>query len=243
MSVRISVTVLFSVVIMMMMVLAVDAMPIFLVTSGRGKCMSLTEPEGTLLNIQYEAPDLVLTKKEEGGGPVWITANTVSMEPVSASSFGTSKTKNDRNQQPLSHELRKRQGQITYLVPIDGQVNICIRASAASTKYPMRFGFVVERETEELEPDEPPDAKDKTNAHHHSLSKVEDETNKLRQIMNQILAEADFAKEREKTFHAQSQHMNAASMWWPIVQIGFLLCMGFTQASHITGFFKSRHII
>jgi len=66
---------------------------------------------------------------------------------------------------------------------------------------------------------------------------------RLKNEMSVILREADFAKEREMVFHGQSISMNAASMWWPIIQLSVLLLTGFTQAMHMIGFFKSRHII
>ena len=58
-----------------------------------------------------------------------------------------------------------------------------------------------------------------------------------------MVKQAEFAKEREQVFQEQHEHMHEAAMWWPVVQVCVLIMTGFTQASHITRFFKSRRII
>ena len=75
------------------------------------------------------------------------------------------------------------------------------------------------------------------------LSHMELEMKRIQIGMKRILAEADFAKDRDSAFHKQTQDMHAATIFWPIVQMCVLLMTGFTQASHIVRFFQSRRII
>jgi hypothetical protein len=66
---------------------------------------------------------------------------------------------------------------------------------------------------------------------------------KLTDDMDGVLREADMAKTREVEFHNQSASMHAASQWWPILQMVVLLATGFTQASAMIHFFKSKRLV
>jgi hypothetical protein len=75
------------------------------------------------------------------------------------------------------------------------------------------------------------------------LSTMVTELQRISHSMKSILSEADFAKERDSIFHRQTQAMDQATIFWPIVQVCVLLMTGFAQASHIVRFFKSRRIL
>ena len=42
---------------------------------------------------------------------------------------------------PASHELKQQAGYIDHKVQQDSEINVCIRASMAGSKNPMRFGL------------------------------------------------------------------------------------------------------
>ena len=140
---------------------------------------------------------------------------------------------------PTNKELDSLSGSLIHKVVEDGEVTICIRASAAGLEHPMRFGLRVEEAD-----DEEGKKEDETGLGvDYHLSFMEKELNRIEGAMHHILAEADFAKERDSIFHKQTNDMHSASLFWPIVQVCVLLITGFTQASHIVRFFKSRRII
>eukprot|EP00978_Attheya_sp_CCMP212_P020196 scaffold57525_cov63-Attheya_sp.AAC.3 len=217
-----------------------SAKPLHLVTSGRPKCLVVSVPEGTTLSVQYDAPDLVLDGP--GSGPVSISVKLA--RPVASMRDYRAK---DRRQQMErlkmagveTVQLVEKQGSISYDVPMDGEVDVCIRASPASREHPMRFGIEI---TSEVMMNDDGDPKN-NNAGNKHFSNMEHTTRRLESILARILSEADYAKEREVVFHNQSIAMNAASMWWPILQLCVLLVTGFTQVSHMVRFFKTRHII
>lgn len=139
---------------------------------------------------------------------------------------------------PTNHMLEKSQGSIEHTMEVDGVANVCIRAAAASSTKPMRFGIrVVKTDTDPIVAQ-----KGKTELDTH-LSHMEVEMKRLTMGMSTILKEADFAKERDSVFHQQTVSMHAATTFWPMVQVSVLLLTGFTQASHIVRFFQSRRII
>ena len=126
---------------------------------------------------------------------------------------------------------------MTYNVPSDGEVEICIRASTASSKAPLRFGLNVEQLAVMDD-----DANWNEGVSHH-WTQLEEELRLSMRTMKAIQAEADYSKDRDALFHKQTLDMYKASMYWPIVHVCVLLLTGFTQATHIVRFFKSRRIV
>ena len=136
---------------------------------------------------------------------------------------------------PVSEEIKSPTGSISQLIEDAGEFAVCIRASPASAKNPMRFGLAVKTGRSKSEQTE---RKDKEH-----LSGIEMSLARLTDEMEEILDEADFAKEREMIFHNQSRSMAQASVYWPILHLAVLCITGVTMANHIVRFFKSRHII
>ena len=120
---------------------------------------------------------------------------------------------------------------------VDGTANICIRASGASSIEPMRFSLQLSKKT-----GDEASLLTKKEADDH-LSNMATELERIEQAIEKILREADFAKDNDEVFHSQTEAMHKAAMFWPIVQVCVLIMTGFTQASHIVRFFKSRRII
>jgi emp24/gp25L/p24 family/GOLD len=122
------------------------------------------------------------------------------------------------DQDPLYKKVVSKQ--IKHLPPAPGDDDVSI---AAAAKY--------KEEQEDLSP------------YDSHLSHFELEMQRIESGMRHILAEAEFAKAKDALFHKQTVNMHLATTYWPMVQVLVLLMTGFTQASHIVRFFKSRRII
>lgn len=142
-----------------------------------------------------------------------------------------------------TEELFHKEGHVTYNVPADGLVEICIRASAASSKAPLRFGIHVEQSAQFNDDTYGGGQDGEKEKVSHQWTQMEEELRLSMRTMKAIQAEADFSKDRDAAFHKQAQAMYAASMYWPIVHVSVLLLTGFTQATHIVRFFKQRRIV
>lgn len=145
---------------------------------------------------------------------------------------------------PTQERITQTKGSVTYETQQNGQIDVCLRASMASSQNPMRFALHIQKESDvhAHEEHEEQQKQDVTDADRH-LTHMELELKHLMTSMKNIIAEADFSKERETHFHHQTLSMHAASMWWPIVQLCVLLLTGFTQANHVVGFLKSKRLI
>ena len=148
------------------------------------------------------------------------------------SKFGKLKAEETK---PLSEKIEVRNGTINHKVVQEGDYSICVRASAASSMNPMRFGLEVQTGQSKE------DMAKKTDKDH--LTVLESNVERLNYEMSAILDEADFAKEREMLFHNQSRSMSAASIYWPILHLSIMAITGVTMAGNITAFFKRHHII
>jgi hypothetical protein len=185
----------------------------------------------------------VLKSEDPSAGPAWITIHSRS---GSLDAIGldynlhsvAARKRDNRKLRPTSEELKSRKGSVFHTVELNGEVDICIRASSASSKNPMRFGILVNKKPDETELES-----DNQDPADHHWTHMEREMRHLTVQMKSILGEADFSKEREMSFHSQSEKMHAATTWWPIMHLSIMLMTGFTQAGHIVRFFKTRRII
>ncbi len=161
------------------------------------------------------------------------------------------KLKNRLSHNAVVEEIKADKGSILYDLKEDGVVMACLRAPGASTKRPMRFGLSIQKDTlsvmeEERQLQDQKKQEEKQNADAAAdfhLTRMEAEMKRLSTSMKNILAEADFAKERDSLLHRQTISMHSASRFWPIVQVCVLVMTSFTQVSHIVRFFKSRRLI
>ena len=186
-----------------------------------------------------------MDKKDDKYGPTYITITEKPAKKLSdieeTHDARKRRVKPKKLFQPSNKELDALSGKILHKVVEDGEVSICIRASTAGTKNPMRFALRVE-EADDEEEDETQPGDPGLGVDHH-LSFMETEMTRIERSMHHILSEANYAKERDSIFHKQSNDMHSASLFWPIMHVGIVLVTGFTQASHIVRFFKSRRII
>lgn len=225
----------------------VTSLPLVIVTSGKPFCRTIEAAKDIEIRVNYEAPDLVLEGEKEKSGPTYIT---VTEKPSLSALDVIEEQEGNTNKQhraavpvpvsPLSHEVLVHEGHVDYHVRNDAEVNICIRASSAGSKNPMRFGIQVDEleDVEETESGLPP-----TETVDRHLSFMEEQFVRIESQMHAVLREADFAKERDSIYHAKTDAMHKATIFWPIVHVGILLLTGFTQANHIVQFFKKRRII
>ena len=248
--------------------IAVDADPIILLTNAQAKCMSVEAPAEATLNIQYEAPDLIMpSDMKENGKPVdprnyrrFRTTITISQNEGRENKHGArsahnnprvDKYKNKDQDSKVVKDLETKTGNIEYITRQDGLVSICIQSLVASAVSPTPISLRVTESSgsEESVSDTPPDkttlpnvdTQSQRNAKEH-FSQMEKTLSGLISKTDMILRQADYAKELEVEFHEQSIAMNKASQWWPIVQLCVLLVTGFTQANHMINFFRKHHI-
>mmetsp|Transcript_29462 Transcript_29462/g.64896 ORF Transcript_29462/g.64896 Transcript_29462/m.64896 type:complete len:246 (+) Transcript_29462:70-807(+) len=203
-------------------------LPTMLVESGKPKCVLVSVPMDTQLRVDYEAPDI-----DSGKGPVWITINR--SRPMESLRDKMLPGRKQKDFTPLSEEIKAKEGSIKHVIEEDGELSVCVRASPASSKNPMRFGLAVHTGKSKSE------LTKKRDEEH--LSGMEISLERLTDAMEDILDEADFAKEREMVFHNQSRSMAQASVYWPILHLSVLAITGVTMANHIVRFFKTHHII
>jgi hypothetical protein len=61
--------------------------------------------------------------------------------------------------------------------------------------------------------------------------------------MAYALSTADAQKNQEAQFHKQSEAMNAASLFWPVVQIGVIMLAATGWMTGVVSFFKKTKLI
>lgn len=198
----------------------------------------------------YSLPFLILRHSDldasETKEPsVWITVTPKVPKPSTVNSAKELNEHFQNRMQGIKHpaatqeRITQTEGNVIYETQQNGPVEVCLRATSASPQNPMRFAMYIEKESEIHVHDQD---KEKTSADRH-FTHMELEMQHLMSSMKNIIAEADFSKEREMHFHHQTLSMHAASMWWPIVQLCVLLLTGFTQANHVVRFLKGKRLI
>jgi hypothetical protein len=221
-------------------VVVVSSLPMFIVTSGRPKCVSVEIPKMTMIRIHYDAPDILLDH------PTYITLlekpidvptrvdNTVAERRAKL----MEERKKKKTMKPTSKEIKSLVGNFVHKVYDDLNVEICVRASMAGSDNPMRFYLRVE----EVDDDEEEDAEKPAGVEHH-WTFLETQMDRIDHELHTIIAQADFFKERDAIYHQQTDELHKATLFWPILHVGILLVTGFTQANHIVRFFQTRRII
>ena len=66
---------------------------------------------------------------------------------------------------------------------------------------------------------------------------------KLNDMLTMTINEADYQKHKEVEYHQETELMNSAALWWPMVQIGILVVTGIFQVQHLKSFFKGHKLI
>ncbi|KAL3940140.1 MAG: hypothetical protein SGBAC_005257 [Bacillariaceae sp.] len=214
-------------------------MPYFLINTPRPYCIQVHAPEETTLRVYYDAPDIdkKVVGNEKQYAPTYLTIS-YNAHTVGPPNKGTSL----QNHKPSSTELISNTGKVDFQVHPRhrededvGELQVCIRASKAGTKHPMRFGlFVEEVDMEDV------DAEVDVTSH---LTFLEGQLAHYERKMHVMLKTADMVREFDAKYHQKTDAMNQATIFWPVVHVGILLITGFTQAQHIVNFFQKRRII
>jgi hypothetical protein len=196
------------------------------------------------------ATDITIDKNDPNYGPTYITimekATMSAVDFVEKDKGRLQRHERDqhRGHQPTSKELLEVIGVIHHRVAEDSEINICIRASLAGSKNPMRFGLRIEElgddDAQFYKKNGPQPPMLGVDAH---LTEVEVQMARIESNMHAMLSEADLSKERDSLYHEKTDAMHKATMFWPILHVGILLITGFTQANHIVSFFKTKRLI
>ncbi len=137
-------------------------------------------------------------------------------------------------------------GKVSYTTGGTGTVHICAEIQELPGRKYARPTMIGLRVSESIDIPEMKkvevDTKGQEKAHQH-LSEMEKLLMNMLRETNILLKNADFIKKDESGFYQQSEEMNAASRWWPMLHVIVLLVTGFTQANHVIKFFKGMHII
>jgi emp24/gp25L/p24 family/GOLD len=193
--------------------------------------------------------DLILNPEDPNYGPIHLTINTIPSNRINDRDLHHAPVRDRLH--PLSKMVQEEEGFVVHKFEVDGTANVCLRASAASPTRPVAFAMRIETDDEipaELLDNGSGGAKKRkqdvpaANVDEH-LGHMERELVRISGAMEHVLREADANKDQDALFHEQTMAMHSATTFWPIVQVGVLLMTGFTQASHIVRFFKSRRII
>lgn len=166
----------------------------------------------------------------------------------------------------IREELYERTGRIEFLTDDSGgKVEICVQSILASRHKPKRFHLRVDIKSsgkDNYDEGFSNDEEDGTSANQRSLkdrktkdpehlqhmelttkmSRLERDLQTLQNRVKACLNNADYNKEQELTFHAQSVSMNKAAVYWPLIQLAVLVITGFTQANHIIRYLKMHHV-
>ena len=87
------------------------------------------------------------------------------------------------------------------------------------------------------------------NEYYEKIAKQEDydpmimEVHKLNDMITLALNEAAYQKNKEMSYHAETERINNSLVWWPMLQILILLVAGFFQVDLLKRFFKSNKLI
>mmetsp|Transcript_22675 Transcript_22675/g.33141 ORF Transcript_22675/g.33141 Transcript_22675/m.33141 type:complete len:204 (+) Transcript_22675:75-686(+) len=134
----------------------------------------------------------------------------------------------------IKQKILKESGHIDYETAGDGFHTLCFSQKPAKDRV-TRFQLTIEygHDAEHYEQL----AKDQ------NVEPINLEMRKINDEMSLILNEADYMKHKEVEFHEETEAMNSAALWFPMVQIGILLLAGVFQARHLKFFFKSTKVI
>mmetsp|Transcript_15668 Transcript_15668/g.24380 ORF Transcript_15668/g.24380 Transcript_15668/m.24380 type:complete len:225 (+) Transcript_15668:91-765(+) len=214
----------------LLMPLAAQCMPMFFVTKPNFCSTSVEIAGDTLLNINWEAPEMDEDGKTNG------QAYSLSITPSGGSRGRNRRKSKGSDRQITVLKANKKgvgKGQILYTSPEDGgKLDICVLNRGASQRAPVMFGFnvIVGHDKSYYEEE----ALDK------HLSRLQVNIMKMKDEIEDIIREADYMKNVEKGFHEHSLSMHAASHWWPMIQTLVLLLTGATTIMHMISFFNKR---
>jgi hypothetical protein len=112
--------------------------------------------------------------------------------------------------------LTEASGHVDFTADNDGHYSYCVMQSTQYQQIPSRlslhlvYGFDDEHYDKLIK--------------EHNFDEVNLQVHKLNDLLTMSLNEADFQKHKEVEYHDETEKMNNAALWWPVVQVsGFYL--------------------
>ena len=107
--------------------------------------------------------------------------------------------------------LTDPKGHVDFTADNDGYYSYCVMQSSQYQKVPSRlsmhlvYGFDDEHYDKLIK--------------EHNFDEVNLQVHKLNDLLTMSLNEADFQKHKEVEYHEETEKMNNAALWWPVVQV------------------------
>lgn len=189
----------------------------FVVLETKPQCFAVEQPHDTEITVRYEIPSL----------------GKVAGDEARATSHKIKLTLADRRNEDVvySRTIADHQGEVELTTKSDAVHHLCFKTDSEK---PVRLDFDInvglsDRYYDEL-------------ATKHHMDKLQVEVVKLNDELAVILAEADYMKEKEVKFHAKSERINLAAIWWPMLQLAILIFTALFSVNNLKTFFSSKNL-
>lgn len=178
----------------------------------------IEEPHDTEMTVKYEIPSL---EKVSGSEEAHMLAVKLTLADRRHTDIVYSKT------------IADHKGEVELATSSDAVHHLCLRKVADSPK-PLRVDFEInvglsDRYYDEL-------------AAEQKMDKLQLQVVKLNDELAEILAEADFMKEKEVKFHVKAERVNLAALWWPIMQLFILLFTALFSVKNLKNYFSNKNL-
>jgi hypothetical protein len=118
-------------------------------------------------------------------------------------------------------------GHVDFTADNDGMYTYCLQQNAAELparmKVSVNYGFDNEHYEKLIK--------------EHNFDAINLQVHKLNDLLTMTLNEADFQKHKEVEYHAETEKMNNAALWWPVLQVSFSFCFKYRLESKTNLFF------
>jgi hypothetical protein len=105
--------------------------------------------------------------------------------------------------------LTEKVGHIDFTADNDGVFSYCLSQNSGDlptrTKMLINYGFDSEHYEKLIK--------------EHNFDAINLQVHKLNDLLTMTLNEADFQKHKEVDYHDETERMNNAALWWPVVQV------------------------
>lgn len=151
-------------------------------------------------------------------------------------------------------QLEETTGEIFYETKdlYEGTIEVCIQSYTATTETPSRVGIrleilnndssnTIEKMQKELE-EKSRQLESETTVVKEQSSRITAELMRMHRRAKLVSGDAQYAKNREESFHQASIDLQKAVKFWPMLRILILFVTAYLQVSHVVDFMKKRHI-
>jgi hypothetical protein len=105
--------------------------------------------------------------------------------------------------------LTEKVGHVDFTADNDGVFSYCLSQNSGDlptrTKMLINYGFDSEHYEKLIK--------------EHNFDAINLQVHKLNDLLTMTLNEADFQKHKEVDYHDETERMNNAALWWPVVQV------------------------